>query len=142
MSDGSKITFNRGEITEESGATTKMTEYDVLGLKYVPVKVKTSDLDALKVSYRVIENGSELAGGYSEKNLVSYTGLVANVTPNTNGLKTATKNEDGIFQFLCKSESWIRVRNQRSGTQDSTNSRGSRADSKRSKKLLWRILRS
>ena len=68
-----------------------MTEYDVLGLKYVPVKVKTSDLDALKASYRVIENGSELAGGYSEKNLVSYTGLVANVTENTNGLKTATK---------------------------------------------------
>lgn len=61
LTDGSKITFNRGEITEESGATTKMTEYDVLGLKYVPVKVKTSDLDALKASYRVIENGSELA---------------------------------------------------------------------------------
>ena len=32
----------------------------------------------MKASYRVIENGSELAGGYSEKNLVSYTGLVAN----------------------------------------------------------------
>ena len=79
-----------------------MTEYDVLGLKYVPVKVKTSDLDALKASYRVIENGSELAGGYSEKNLVSYTGLVANVTENTNGLKTATKNEDGSFSFSAR----------------------------------------
>ena len=102
LTDGSKITFNRGEITEKSGATTKMTEYDVLGLKYVPVKVKTSDLDALKASYRVIENGSELAGGYSEKNLVSYTGLVANVTENTNGLKTATKNEDGSFSFSAR----------------------------------------
>ena len=102
LTDGSKITFNRGEITEESGATTKMTEYDVLGLKYVPVKVKTSDLDALKTSYRVIENGSELAGGYSEKNLVSYTGLVANVTENTNGLKTATKNEDGSFSIFAR----------------------------------------
>ncbi len=102
LTDGSKITFNRGEITEESGATTKMTEYDVLGLKYVPVKVKTSDLDALKASYRVIENGSELAGEYSEKNLVSYTGLVANVTENTNGLKTATKNEDGSFSFSAR----------------------------------------
>lgn len=102
LTDGSKITFNRGEITEESGATTKMKEYDVLGLKYVPVKVKTSDLDALKASYRVIENGSELAGGYSEKNLVSYTGLVANVTENTNGLKTATKNEDGSFSFSAR----------------------------------------
>ena len=79
-----------------------MTEYDVLGLKYVPVKVKTSDLDALKASYRVIENGSELAGGYSEKNLVSYTGLVANVTENTNGLKTATKNENGSFSFSAR----------------------------------------
>lgn len=102
LTDGSKITFNRGEITEESGATTKMKEYDVLGLKYVPVKVKTSDLDALKASYRVIENGSELAGGYSEKNLVSYTGLVANVTENTNSLKTATKNEDGSFSFSAR----------------------------------------
>ena len=102
LTDGSKITFNRGEITEESGATTKMTEYDVLGLKYVPVKAKTSDLEALKANYRVIENGSELAGGYSEKNLVSYTGLVANVTENTNGLKTATKNEDGSFSFSAR----------------------------------------
>ena len=102
LTDGSKITFNRGEITEESGATTKMTEYDVLGLKYVPVKVKTSDLEALKANYRVIENGSELAGGYSEKNLVGYTGLVANVTENTNGLKTATKNEDGSFSFSAR----------------------------------------
>lgn len=102
LTDGSKITLNRGEITEKSGATTKMTEYDVLGLKYVPVKVKTSDLEALKTNYRVIENGSELAGGYSEKNLVGYTGLVANVTENTNGLKTATKNEDGSFSFSAR----------------------------------------
>ena len=50
----------------------------------------------------MIENGSELAGGYSEKNLVSYTGLVANVTENTNGLKTATKNEDGSFSFSAR----------------------------------------
>ena len=102
LTNGSKITFKKGEITEESGATTKMTEYDVLGLKYVPVKVKTSDLEALKANYRVIENGSELAGGYSEANLVGYTGLVANVTENTNGLKTATKNEDGSFSFSAR----------------------------------------
>ena len=102
LTDGSKITFNRGSITEESGETTTMKEYDVLGLKYVPVKVKTSDLEALKENYRVIENGSELAGGYSEKNLVSYTGLVADVTENTNGLKEATKNEDGSFSFSSR----------------------------------------
>ena len=102
LTDGSKITFDKGEITEKSGATTKLTEYDVLGLKYVPVKVKTSDLEALKTNYRVIENGSELAGGCSEENLVGYTGLVANVTENTNGLKTATKNEDGSFSFSAR----------------------------------------
>ena len=38
----------------------------------------------------------------NEKNLVSYTGLVANVTENTNGLKTATKNEDGSFSFSAR----------------------------------------
>ena len=142
LTDGSKITFNRGEITEESGATTKMTEYDVLGLKYVPVKVKTSDLDALKASYRVIENGSELAGGYSEKNLVSYTGLVANVTENTNGLKTATKNENGSFSFSA------RVNNgSESGIKDQALKTAPTAEEagltvKRSKRILWRILKS
>ena len=102
LTDGSKINFKKGTITEESGDTTTMTEYDVLGLKYVPVKVKTSDLADLKRSHRVIENGSTLEGGCTEENLVSYTGLTANVTENTNGLKTATKNEDGGFSFSAK----------------------------------------
>ena len=102
LTDGSKINFKKGTITEESGDTTTMTEYDVLGLKYVPVKVKTSDLADLKASHRVIENGSTLEGGCTEENLVSYTGLTANVTENTNGLKTATKNEDGGFSFSAK----------------------------------------
>ena len=103
LTDGSKIKFEKGAITElASGETTTMTEYDVLGLKYVPVKVKTSDLADLKASHRVIENGSTLEGGYTEKNLVSYKDLVAEVTENTNGLKTATKNEDGSFSFSAK----------------------------------------
>lgn len=103
LTDGSKIKFEKGAITElASGETTTMTEYDVLGLKYVPVKVKTSDLADLKASHRVIENGSTLEGGYTEQNLVSYKDLVAEVTENTNGLKTATKNEDGSFSFSAK----------------------------------------
>ena len=103
LTDGSKITFAKGAITElSSGESTTMTEYDVLGLKYVPVKVKTSDLADLKASHRVIENGSTLEGGYTENKLNGYTGLIANVTENTNGLKTATKNEDGSFSFSAK----------------------------------------
>lgn len=38
LTDGKTITFDRGAITEEDGTTTKMTKYDVTGLKYVPVK--------------------------------------------------------------------------------------------------------
>lgn len=102
LTDGSKIKFEKGAITElASGETTTMTEYDVLGLKYVPVKVKTSDLADLKASHRVIENGSTLEGGYTEQNLVSYKDLVAEVTENTNRIKTATR-EDGSFSFSAK----------------------------------------
>ena len=104
LTDGTTIRFNKGAITEASGETTNMIDYKVLGLKYVPVKVKTSDLDALKAKYRVVENGSEMSGGYGEGSLASFTGLIANVTENTNGLKTATKNDDGSFSFSAKEE--------------------------------------
>ena len=42
----------------------------------------------------VVENGGQLVGGYSEKELTAYT-LTAAVDQNTNGLKYATKNGDG-----------------------------------------------
>ena len=73
-------------------------DYKVTGLKYVPVKVKTADLSALKEKYAVVENGGTLRGGYGEGNLSSYE-VTANVTDNTNGLKEATKNDDGSFEF-------------------------------------------
>ena len=73
-------------------------DYKVTGLKYVPVKVKTADLSALKEKYVVVENGGTLRGGYGEGNLSSYE-VTANVTDNTNGLKEATKNDDGSFEF-------------------------------------------
>ena len=102
LTDGSEITFDRGTITEADGTKTKLTEYHVTGLKYVPVKVAKDDYEAFKAKYYVVENGGTLAGGYSEKNLNSYNGLVADVTSATNGLKTATKNADGSFKFSAK----------------------------------------
>ena len=42
----------------------------------------------------MVENGGQLVGGYSEKNLTAYT-LTAAVDENTNGLKYATKSGDG-----------------------------------------------
>ncbi len=76
-------------------------DYKVTGLKYVPVKVKTADLSALKEKYAVVENGETLRGGYGEGNLSSYE-VTANVTDNTNGLKEATKKEDGSFEFSAR----------------------------------------
>ena len=102
LTDGSEITFNRGTITEADGTTTTLKEYDVTGLKYVPVKVTKEDYEAFKAKYDVVENGGTLSGGYSESKLSSYNGLVAEVTAATNGLKTATKNSDGSFSFSAK----------------------------------------
>lgn len=73
--------------------------YVVTGIKYVPVKVAAEDYEAFKAAYAVVENGGELNGGFSENNLQNYTGVIAEVTENTNGLKTAVKNEDGSFSF-------------------------------------------
>ena len=95
--DGKTVTWNRGQMTCD-GQSYTMAEYDVEGLKYVPVKVKTADLDAFKAAYSFVENGGTLAGGYSEKNLVAYS-VTAEVDADTNGLKTATKSADGSFTF-------------------------------------------
>ena len=76
-------------------------DYKVTGLKYVPVKVKTADLSALKEKYAVVENDGTLRGGYGEGNLSSYE-VTANVTDNTNGLKEAAKNDDGSFVFSAR----------------------------------------
>ena len=59
----------------------------------------------------MVENGGTLSGGFSENKLQSYTGLVADVTENTNGLKIAVKNADGSFSFSARttgSESGIK----------------------------------
>ena len=101
LTDGSVITFSKGTITyTENGAekTATMKDYEVKGIKYVPVKVKTADYDEFCKKYQVVENAGTLAGGFTEKNLQAYT-ETAEVTEKTNGLKEATKNEDGSFSF-------------------------------------------
>lgn len=102
LTDGREINFVKGTITytDETGAekTTTMKDYIVTGIKYVPVAVKEADYEAFKAKYITVENGGKLSGGYRENNLKSYT-EVANVTKDTNGLKTVTKNEDGSFAF-------------------------------------------
>lgn len=89
--DGKTVAWNRGEMTVD-GKTYKMKDYEVTGLKYVPVKVKTADLDAFKQTHAFVANGETLAGGYGEANLKAYSGLVADVDASTHGLKTVTMN--------------------------------------------------
>ena len=101
FTDGTKATYSRGTLAFEDGTTDEMLDYEVSGLKYVPVKVKTSDYEDFKKAYTVVENDGTLVGGYGEFNLQSYN-LTADVTANTNGLKTATKNEDGTFSFSAR----------------------------------------
>ena len=101
LTDGRVITFSKGTITyTENGVekTATMKDYEVKGIKYVPVKVKASDYAEFSKQYQVVENAGTLAGGFSEKNLQAYT-ETAEVTEKTNGLKEATKNEDGGFSF-------------------------------------------
>ena len=95
--DGKTVTWNRGSMTCD-GASYTLKDYEVTGLKYVPVKVKTSDLDAFKATHRFVANGETLAGGYGEGQLSSYSGLVADVDADTNGLKTVTVS-DGSCSF-------------------------------------------
>ncbi len=92
--DGKTVEWNRGEMTCNGQAYT-MDHYEVSGIKYVPVKVKTSDLDDFKARYQFVENGGTLTGGYSEKNLQAYS-LTASVDASTNGLKEATKSGDSF----------------------------------------------
>ena len=96
--DGTKIGYSRGTLTLPDGTTTKLVDYNVIGIKYVPVAVKTSELEDFCSKYNVVKNGESLVGGYSEKNLKAYN-LIADVTPATNGLKIAYKNRNGNYSF-------------------------------------------
>ena len=69
LTNGEKITFTRGAIKTSDGTEDTMKDYKVYGLKYVPVAVKSSDFEAFKAKYSVVENNGTLIGGYGEKNL-------------------------------------------------------------------------
>lgn len=105
FTDNTSAKWNRGTLTftNSDGTTTTKTmkEYDVLGLKYVPVAVKAKDYAEFKENYNVVENGQTLVGGYSENELKSYKATAA-VDENTNGLKTVTKNADGSYSFSAR----------------------------------------
>ena len=101
LTDGSKVKWNRGSITTEDGKTYTMDHYEIYGLKYVPVAVKTADFADFCKKYNVVQDGAMLSGGYSENNLQYYKGLVADVNAQTNGLKYAEKNGDG-FTFTAR----------------------------------------
>lgn len=101
LTNGNVIKFNRGEITDTDGTITKLKDYEVTGLKYVPVKVASADYEVFCQKYNVVENGGELVGGYGENKLAAYS-VKANVTEATNGLKTVTKDEKGNFSFSAR----------------------------------------
>lgn len=87
--DADGKTYNKNEIG--------MTSYKITGIKYVPVKVSSSDFVDFCKQYTVTQNGETLQGGYSEFNLKSYTAVAA-VDSTTNGLKEVTK-DDSLFSF-------------------------------------------
>ena len=93
LTDGTTVKLNqpeRGQITKADGSVVEFDHYNVVGLKYVPVAVKAEDYEAFKSQFKVVEDGSTVAGGFGENNLQSYS-AVADVTAETNGLKEAVK---------------------------------------------------
>lgn len=79
-------TYNKKEID--------ITSYNITGIKYVPVKVSSSDFADFCKQYTVTKNGETLQGGYSEFNLNAYTAVAA-VDKDTNGLKEVTLGSNG-----------------------------------------------
>ena len=104
LTDGTTVKLNqpeRGQITKVDGSVAEFDHYSVVGLKYVPVAVKAEDYEAFKSQFKVVEDGSTVAGGFGENNLQSYS-AVADVTAETNGLKEAVKGSDGTFTFKAR----------------------------------------
>lgn len=91
VSTGEQVTLDKSNIQD----------YKICGIKYVPVKVLSSDFTAFRNKYTVTQNGETLAGGFAEGVLKTYN-LTAAVDADTNGLKAVTKNEDGTFTFAAR----------------------------------------
>ena len=75
LTDGKTVGFKKGTITKADGTTVDMDHYEVYGLKYVPVAVRTEDYAAFCQKYNVVTNDGVLEGGYGEVQPVSYTHL-------------------------------------------------------------------
>ena len=101
LTDGTQLSYSKGVITNTDGTTSKLSSYEVTGIKYVTVKVKTSDLADFEQHYKVVKNGEKLYGGFGENKLSSYE-YTAAVNADTNGLKTAVKNADGTYSFSAR----------------------------------------
>ena len=100
LTDGKTVGFKKGTITKADGTTVDMDHYEVYGLKYVPVAVRTEDYAAFCQKYNVVTNDGVLEGRYGEVQLSAYTATAA-VTADTNGLKYAVKNGDS-FTFEAR----------------------------------------
>ena len=100
LTDGKTVGFKKGTITKADGTTVDMDHYEVYGLKYVPVAVRTEDYAAFCQKYNVVTSDGVLEGGYGEVQLSAYTATAA-VTADTNGLKYAVKNGDS-FTFEAR----------------------------------------
>lgn len=88
--DANGKTYNKNEIG--------MTSYKITGIKYVPVKVSSSDFVDFCKQYTVTQNGETLQGGFSENNLNAYTAVAA-VDKDTNGLKEVTLGTTNGYTF-------------------------------------------
>ena len=69
LTDGTTVKLNqpeRGQITKADGSVVEFDHYNVVGLKYVPVAVKAEDYEAFKSQFKVVEDGSTVAGGFGE----------------------------------------------------------------------------
>ena len=91
--DGTAYGWSKGTVTKPDGTTAKMDHYEILGTKYVPVRVANADVADFCAKYATVQNGGQLVGGYAEGQIPVYD-LVADVNANTNGLKYVTKNGD------------------------------------------------
>lgn len=88
--DADGKTYNKKEIG--------ITSYNITGIKYVPVKVKSDNFAEFCKHYTVTQNGETLQGGFSENNLKSYTAVAA-VDKDTNGLKEVTLGTTNGYTF-------------------------------------------
>ena len=106
FTDGSSAGYLRGVLTvsgrngseeytmhQDKSLANTDPGYQITGIKYVPVAVSVDDYADFCKAYTFTPNGAEMAGGYSEGVLKSYT-ETAYVDEYTNGLKDVKKNGD------------------------------------------------